>query len=271
MIYLNNQYIDLDQAAISIRDRGFLLGDGLFETLRCEQGVPLFLEQHLERMNAGLECLHYPLRLKTTDTNIIIRTLLKKNHLEQQTASVRITVTRGEGPRGVSIAQCDQPTLLITAEEFHPANTALSLTVSIFTRNDTSPLSRFKTLDYLPSICAKQAALSNNFDDALLLNTKGEVVCTSVANIFWVKDTVLFTPDIACGALPGVMRAHVLRVASELAIQTSETRAGVDVLMAADEAFITNSLINIVSIKHLENKMFSQTAVTEKLHGATIT
>lgn len=256
MIYLNGHFINSNTADFDLRDRGLLLADGLFETLRCEQGKPLHLYKHWQRLANGCAKLSISNPIHCNEANTIIKKLLQDNELTDCPASARLTLTRGPGPRGLTPPTHPSTTLLITCE---PAATLpmppLSLCATPYVRNEHSPTSAIKSLCYLDHILARQYAISNGYDDGTLSNTRGQVVCASHANLFIIKKDQLRTPQPSSGALAGITRQIVLELARTF-INCEQTELYAHDLMTADEMFITNAIIGIVPVKRYENVSF---------------
>ena len=126
-----------------------------------------------------------------------------------------------------------------------------SLSAEAVRRNETSPASRLKALSYLDNILARAQARAAGADDALMLNTRGEIACAAAANLFWIEDGRLFTPALECGVLDGIMRAQVLAVAG---INVAEVRAGREALDRAEAVFLTNSLVGIQPVAALDGR-----------------
>ena len=244
MIFLNGRLVEEDRARIDPADRGLLLGDGLFETLRSHDGRIAGLAAHLERLRRGAEVLGLP--LPDTDLAAAAGETLAANGLATGTAALRITLTRGPGPRGLAPPVEPHPTLTIAAvATAPPAETPLKAVIAATRRNEQSPLAQLKTLNYLDNVLAKGEAEARGADDALLLNTAGRLACASAANLFLVRGRRLLTPPPGEGVLSGVTRAEVIALAAELDLAVAETPLEPDQLRAADEAFLTNSLIRI--------------------------
>lgn len=255
MLYLNGKIIsDLD-ARIDPSDRGFLLGDGLFETIRCASGKPIDLEAHWKRLTAGANYLQLISPLSVDETQHIIKKLLNANSL-MQNAGARITVTRGPGARGLSIPKPGSPTILITVFTRQGNTHSISLSLSDICINEQSPITKFKTLNYLDKIIARQQAQNNHFDDALLLNTKGHIVSTTTANLFFVKDNTLHTPALTEGPLPGITREQILSFAEKQKLSVEEGAYTIDDVLRAEGAFITNSLIGLCPVSRLDQTSF---------------
>ena len=213
--FVNGKLVPESAGAVSVLDRGLLLGDGLFETMRAVDGHVLQWQRHWERLCAGAGVIGLALPWTATELSDAIRRTLHANDLSA--ATVRLTVTRGFLPaaRGLLPPADAPPTLLIRATPFAPYpdnlyRDGMNVNVSRQVRRDEqSPLSRVKSLNYLDNIVARQEAAEAGADEALLLNTQGNVACATTANVFTVRAGRLYTPLVADGALPGTVRALV--------------------------------------------------------------
>lgn len=254
MLYLNEHFLSADSASIHINDRGFLLGDGLFETLLATNGKPQFLADHWQRLVNGSITLDINIPLSLEKLQQIIDVLLQKNDLTQTSACIRITVTRGNAGRGILPLSNTQPTILINAIPWKDQTQAeYKLVFSNIIRNEQSPLSQIKSLNYLDNILAKQQAIKQNADEAILLNTKGFVTGTTCANLFVIKENIIFTPHINDGALPGIIRKKIFAICLTENITILEKSLSPNDLLQANEIFLTNSLIGIKFVSHLNN------------------
>ncbi len=246
MVYLNGQLHPRAEARIDPTDRGLLLGDGLFETMRADRGRIFRLGAHLARLRSSAARLGMPLTLSDHELSAALQMTLSANELTSSDAALRLTLTRGPGPRGLLPPPDPRPTLLITAS--HLPSTPLppaTAHIASIRRNEHSPLSNLKTLNFLDNVLARQEAAAHGADEALLLNTAGHLAEASSANLFVVTDGILHTPSLTDGALPGITRAVVLEVAAELGLPAAETSLTPIDLARADEAFLTNSLMGI--------------------------
>ncbi|MBC7906097.1 MAG: aminotransferase class IV family protein [Rhodospirillaceae bacterium] len=237
MLYLNGQLMPADMAAVTVTDRGFTLGDGLFETIKAKAGRPLRLDAHMERLQAGAAILRLELPLDQDGVAAAIAQVLEANGLTD--AALRLTVSRGPGVRGLLPPKPAHPTVLLTAGPLPPAMGPARLVVAHSTRrNEHSALSRCKALSYLDNILARMEAEDRDGDDALLLNTGGLVAETTIANLFMVTaDGTMVTPPVESGALPGVRRAELLRQ-----LPVIERPVVLDEVLSAQEVFLTNAL-----------------------------
>ena len=209
MIWLNGRLQDAGQARIDPADRGLLLGDGVFETVRALARQPLHLARHLARMRDGAAVLS--LALPWSDEAVAAGVAAVLDAAPHADAALRLTLTRGPAPRGLLPPGGARPTLLIAAGTLPPALPPAHAIVARSTRrNEHSPLSRIKSLNYLDSILARQEAARCGGDEAILLNTAGFVAEASAGSLFVRLDGAWLTPPVADGALPGIARALVL-------------------------------------------------------------
>jgi branched-chain amino acid aminotransferase len=199
----------LDQGAIAPTDRGFTLGDGVFETLLVLNGQICLLPYHLERLREDLQILSIDLGLDDLGLTGLLQEAVERNRLT--TGILRLTVSRGPGQRGLIPDAGVQPTLVITPSLGQPIFSPVRLVLAQNTRrNEFSPLSRIKSLNYLDNLLARQGAIAQGADDALLLNTTGYLTESSVANFCVRLNGQWFTPPVEAGVLPGVIRRRLL-------------------------------------------------------------
>jgi branched-chain amino acid aminotransferase len=245
IVWLNGALTPTDEARIDPRDRGFLLGDGLFETLPAVSGRLFHLADHRARMVRGAELLGLPIPPATAELEDAALTVLAANGLAHDHAALRITYTRGTGPRGLLPPDEPAPTLLISATPAQPIAAPATAVVTAQRRNHLAPTSRIKCLGYLDNILARREADQAGANEGLMINGDGDLACASAANLFAVEDGVLLTPAIDHGALPGVTREVVLALAAANGIEAVEAAVSPKRLASATEAFLTNSLIGV--------------------------
>lgn len=246
MIYLNGKIVPEKEAKLEYNDRGFLLSDGLFETMRAYEGKVACLTDHYERLKKSAQYLNIPFSMCIQEMENIVNQLLEKCELNGKNASLRLTLTRGTGPRGLLPPENVNPTIMLTAFPF--ANNQvkpIKAIVSEIRRNESSPLSNIKSLCYLDNIMARQIAANQSADECIMLNTKGDVACASVANIFMVTAKGISTPRIEDGVLPGITRKTVITICKENNIPIFEEQIKEPALIKAKEIFLTNRLIEI--------------------------
>src|SRR5262249_51407947 len=135
-------------------------------------------------------------------------------------------------------------------------------------RNEHSPASRLKTLSYLDNVLARAEARTAGGDEAVMLNTAGALACAAAANLFWIRDGVLFTPALACGVLAGIARGEALASAARLGVTAHEVAAGPQALAAADAVFLTNALIGVRPVASVDGRAYAPHGLVEQLLGA---
>lgn len=249
---------------VPLDDRGLTLGDGLFETVLAEEGRLVDLAAHLDRMIAGCAALGLPTPDPAT-AEALMQEAVREAGLDAARAAVRLTLTAGSGGRGLDRPATPAPRLFATAAAAPKPEEPVRLVTSGIRRNAESPSSRWKTLAYLDNVLARREAQAAGGDEALMLNTRGEVACAAVANLFWVLEGRLYTPALECGVLPGVMRQRVLASAKRLSLEVIEVVEGASALAAAEAAFITNSLIGVRSVGELDGRRFAPSPLVEAL------
>jgi branched-chain amino acid aminotransferase len=263
-IYLNGKYVTDHQAALEYNDRGFLLSDGIFETMRSYEGQIFGFEDHYERFNQSAHYLGIPLTPTFHEFKEIIDQLLKENELDKKDASFRVTLTRGTGPRGLIPPENVNPTLMMTAFPFEstipkPAR----VMISSIRRNEFSPLSNIKSLCYLDNVIARRDANKKGLDDCIFLNTKGNVACATAANIFMVVDKGIVTPKIEEGILPGITRKMIINLCKSNNISIFEETITENELLRAKEIFFTNRLIEIQPVVQINSILINEGEVGE--------
>jgi aminodeoxychorismate lyase len=254
MAYLavNGCVLPEEDACLSPLDRGFLYGDGLFETLKVEGGRVFFLERHLERLREGARFLKIPFP-NDLDFPGIILDLQEKNQITGE-VSAKICLSRGRHEGDLSLYAPTSPTVVIlTAQRASPGPTAwdrgLSVTVEEEVRqNDTSGLCRLKTMNYLPYLLARTRAQEKGFEDAILTNTQNEICECTTSNLFFFREDRLETPAVACGLLPGILREAVMECMDQAGEPVREVKLTREVLRSCDEIFVTNSLLEVFPV-----------------------
>jgi branched-chain amino acid aminotransferase len=238
-VWLNGALLPESEARLSIFDRGFTLGDGVFETLRVKGGRPLWLADHLARLRQGAAVLGIPVPLDDGAVERGLLGLIEARGCPE--ASLRLTLSRGPSQaRGVwPPALPMTPTLLATLAAFSGAPRpplALTLARSV-RRNEHSPLSSIKSLNYGDSILARREAESRGADDALMMNGAGSIICATVGNIFLRIGGRWVTPPVSDGILAGTARRRLIPL-----LNAAESSIGPADLDRADAGLISNSL-----------------------------
>ena len=273
-ISINGKIIPVTEGSISTEDRGFLYGDGIFETLRTYNGEPFKLAEHLERMRCSAEKLKIIPEYSNAEISESLTKLLAKNNV--QDAYIRITLSRGEGGSGLQLSDGLRSTILLQVKPFKPYdeklyNEGMCLAVSGHRRSTTSPICRHKTTNLLTSILLKEEAGSKSAHDSIVLNTDGYIAECIVSNIFMVADGSVITPSLDTNILPGITRSTVLDICRDSGIPAREECFKIETLIKAEEVFITNSLMEIMPVSRIEDNKIGKTVpgkTTQQLMSA---
>lgn len=257
IIYLNGQLIPRSKAKLSPFDHGFLYGYGLFETMRAYNGHVFRLDRHLARLRRSAQSLDLANRLAAFDLEAACTKTLEANKLKG--ARLRLTVSAGEGDMTPDPSTCSSPTVLITAQNLVPLpagkyETGFKAALSSLRRNSQSPLSRLKSTCYMENILARMAAKAAGCDEAIFLNEQGYLTEGSSTNIFLVSNGELITPCFESGVLPGITRDAVLEIARASNIKILERQVELKELIEAEEAFVTNSILELMPLTWFEDK-----------------
>ncbi len=260
-VYLNGRVLREEDACISVRDRGFLYGDGLFETIKASRSTIYFLDRHLKRLKASCQRLNLAVPF-ALDLKAVILELLERNRIHAE-AAARLTVTRGEQAASLALAPPPSPTVLVTVRP-HPGPPPEAwkkgLRLSIETelcQNPKGTLCDHKSLNYLLYLLARQRAVEHGYDEAVLLNTEGQVCECAAANIFFFRRGRLQTPSLSCGLLPGIVREVLIECLGRTGEGVEEVAIGAEELTRCEEVFVTNSLLEIMPVASIGGKLFS--------------
>ena len=278
IVFLDDRFLPADEATVSVFDRGFLYGDALFETIRCHAGRPFLWAEHLQRLHRGAECLSLPVPVAAATLHATALELLRRNALTD--AVLRLTLSRGVGPRGYSPRGATRPTLVLAAfpapaPDTHPPR-PWHLRTSGVRLPAGDPLAAFKTANKLLHVLARAeveastatAADADAADEALLLNTQGHVAETSAANVFWWNGETVSTPALTTGALAGVTRAWTMRALRALGWPCREVLAGPEALGTASGVFLTFSGQGLVEVGRLDGQALSIDARFARIRDA---
>jgi branched-chain amino acid aminotransferase len=254
MINYNGKYFENESAVLKNDDHSYRYGDGLFETLKVVEGNILYKEHHFERLFSGLKILKFSVPGLFTKENLEdqIKELCIKNKCDKL-ARVRLSVSRGGG----GLYDCDNKlSYLIECWPIEQkAFNENGLIVDIFpdARKSIDSFSNLKSANYLPYIMGAVWAKENKLNEALILNSNERICDATIANVFWIKDDRIFTPPLTEGGVDGVMRQRILEIDRTI-VQQPLTE---DILLEADEVFLTNVITGIRWVGQFRNKKYS--------------
>lgn len=249
MILVDGEFHEGTVASFDFADRGFTLGDGLFETMPVFGGRVWRLADHLDRLERGLAVLGFSVPRARLEADVAAMAERAPN----AGGVLRLTVTRGSGARGLAPPAMPTPRVVVSLAPFNPALVfePTSLATVGLRRNDRSPVARLKALPYLDNVLALREAQEAGARDALILNTHGRIACSSVANVFRLVGNELETPPVDDGVLPGIARSRLLERAADLGLDAVERSLTVQHLIEADAVFLTNSVRLVQPVERL--------------------
>ena len=249
-VFLNDGIVDSSQAHINCADGGFLYGAGLFETMRASNGVVFALDDHLDRLFASGEKLKINIRGDKKFVADAVYETLNVNELKE--ARIRLTATSG-----AMNAEKSEPTLLITAVNFEPYpksyyDKGIIVMLNSYRQNPADVLAGHKTTSYFSRISALGLAHQKRAAEALWFTIDGRLAEGCVSNVFIVKNSVIYTPSLKTGILPGIARETVLELADKDSIKAEEKELTIEDLLGADEVFITNVIMQVLPVIAVE-------------------
>ncbi|MGX7025141.1 aminotransferase class IV [Vagococcus hydrophili] len=225
-------------------DKGFYFGIGAFETIYVDQKQPVLLDKHLKRINHSLAYL----KISQTLTEVEITEFIS----QQTSVSFVLKIAISEENKIFSIR--DNP---YTADMYQQG---FKLKISEVKRNETSPLTYHKTLNYAENILENELAKSEGFNEVVFMNTKNQISECSTSNIFFVRDKKIITPRLENGVLPGTLREYLLEN-----YDIEEIDISIDDLASMDECFVTNAVLGIMPVVSLDNLIFKERTICDFL------
>jgi len=247
---------------IDVSDRGFQYGDGLFETIEVYSGTPLFFQWHLQRLVKGCERLLIP-----APDLVLLEREAAQLCAGAERAVLKIIITRGSGGRGYRQPDSIAPTRLLSLHPFpvYPDHFQTDGIVTRFCKQrlaDNPSLAGIKHMNRLEQVLARAEWQDDTFQEGLTLDYDGYVIEGTMSNLFFVKNEVLHTPDLSrCGIL-GIVRKIVIDLANRNNIVVLEQQFDTQCVLAADEIFVTNSVIGLWPIKQLDKQCFKVGRIT---------
>jgi len=270
LVFLNGAFVPEEKAVVSVFDRGFLYGDGLFEAVRVFNGKPFRWREHMDRLRAGAEFLKIKLPYSQHRLHTTAEKLIQQNKMPD--CLLRLTLTRGIGAAGYSPASARKPTLAMALRSAPKPDGARlpqwKLASSSFRLKADDPLARFKTCNKLPQVLARAEADDAGAHEALLLNTDGFVAEGTSSNVFWIKGGVIYTPPVAAGILPGVTRSVVFEIATKLGISIREKNIRLKDFGRMDGVFLSLTSRGIVEATSLDGQELKTSELTQRMRDA---
>lgn len=256
-VYLNGSFVDHNEAKVSVGDRGFIFGDGVYEVTRIINGKPFREKEHLERLQQGLKSLKINLQTSVLESiPQISRELLEKNDLLEGEAAIYLQITRGTAwPRTHNFPNPDvKPSIYLSASSFTPHTELHETGVDVITLADVRwTRCNIKTVQLLPNTLAKEQAKEAGVNSALLIRD-GVITESPNANIFGVKDGELYTYPESNYILSGITRQVVLEIADKLDIPVHFNPIRQEELFELDELFFSGTTTDIQPVTVIDGK-----------------
>lgn len=257
-VFLNGLFMPLSCARVSVLDRGFSYGDGLFETMRSYERKIFRLDAHLERLYQSLDIIYLGVPMTVGEMRSAVReTLIRNGHSDSM---IRLTISRGEQNTGFHIDPDTPPTLVIIVRplETLPREwVEKGIKISLFpsTAQKLGGLERqIKSCNFLSNIIIRERAHRQNSVEGIRIDEQGHVTEGTTSNIFIVKNATLITPEINENILPGITRRAVLEIAARKGIPVALQTLTAEDIYHAEEVFITNSIIEILPVRVADDR-----------------
>jgi branched-chain amino acid aminotransferase len=258
-IWLNGKLVDQEDAKITVFDHGLLYGDGVFEGIRVYNGRVFELKAHIKRLYESAKAIRLTIAMSQNELADAVEETVKANDITE--GYVRLLVTRGAGDLGLDPFICKSSSIIIIADNIQLYPEKLyeeGMKVISATTVRNHPLAippQAKTMNYLNNILAKIEALDNNVPEAIMYNHEGYVAEASGDNILTVKDGIIYTPPAEAGALPGITRDIVIKLAKEENIQVVEKNLTRFDLYVCDEFFLTGTAAEVIGIVEVDGRI----------------
>src|ERR1041385_8507001 len=271
VIYLNKSMVEATKARAAPVSSAMLYGRGVFTTLAIYNSQPFLWSKHWQRLAAHAKKLGID-HTGCTEKNVgdALHKLIAVNQVREGRARVILLARSGRDIWKTKTPGAKKTDLLImTGEQQKLAPTGMSLAVSPFRTNTSSPLTGIKSLNYLEHVLSWEEAQSRDFDEAVVLNERGEIVSATTANLFWAKNGTLHTPTLSTGALAGITRECVIELANQHFIPLLEGIYEMQDLTDADEIFLTSSSLGVAPVTTFDFRRYSSqgTLTTTIVHA----
>ena len=256
------------QSWLPVDDRGFTLGDGFFTTIQIWKGRPLLWDLHWARLLASAERLQIALTEPDHLHDRLLSCIADVHH-----GSAKIIVTRGSGPRGYGIRDCQTPREIISVHAYPKIyqqwqQSGVSLAICQGRLGHSPLLAGLKSLGRLEQVLLKAELEARGAVEGVVLDTDDNIVETVTANVFWRRDSVVYTPDLQASGVTGVMRAWILQQLAQSGLECCQLRAGLVALQSADEVFISNALMEVVPVTGIEDVTYQDHSLARQLQAA---
>lgn len=264
-VWSNGVLMPGNEVALSPFDLGVANGLGVFETLIAYQGITPTFDQHYARLKTSASVMELPVPV-VSELSDAIEAVIMANDLSDQRARVRITLGAG---RQTLQGDGDVQDYLIVTAVHQPEPLPMAELVLVPMRcNEHSAITGVKSTSYANHLLAFRYAQKANADEAVMLNTSGQICECSMSNLFVVRDEKVLTPPLSSGCLPGVTRGRVIEICQGIGIPVEEVTMSEDVLFTSDEIFITSSGREVQSAKMVDTSLPCPGGITSRIASA---
>ncbi len=273
-IFLSGKLVDEKDAVVSVFDHGLLYGDGVFEGIRAYNGRVFLLDEHIDRLYDSARAIALDIPMSKEEMVQAVIDTCKANQLRE--GYIRLVVTRGKGTLGLNPYLCSKAEVIIIAAkiQLYPQelyeNGLKIVTVGTIRNHPEAINPRIKSLNYLNNVMAKIEAINAGCMECLMLNHKGEVAEASGDNVFAIRHGIITTPPSSCGALEGLTRNKVIKLARKAGYEVREAPMARYDLYVADEVFLTGTAAEIISVVDIDKRVIGNGkpgSITAELAG----
>ena len=273
LVYVNGEFYKKDEAVVSVFDHGYLYGDGVFEGIRIYNGRIFRHKEHIDRLYCAAKAILLEIPVSKEEMLEAMCETVRKNKL--QNGYMRLVVSRGKGDLGLSPTNCEKPTVVIIVDNIklysdEMYKKGMKVVTAATRRNNPAALDpQIKSLNYLNNILAKIEANLKGVPEAILLNSNGVVCECTGDNVFIIKDGLIITPPVYLGALDGITRKTVIKLARELGYTLEEREFTLFNLYNADECFFTGTAAELIAVTNVDGRVIGEGVrgpITESIH-----
>lgn len=250
-VYYNGKICPDSEIKLSFGDRGFLFGDGVFTTLKVNNGVPENLDRHLDRLRK--DCLYLKIVPPYLPSSII-EDLIIANQAKEDFWRLKIIFTGGDS-KNLNLQERQAGAILVTMTPYKE-EILDSYTLCIYPEPVVRPTAKIKSLAYLDRFYIKDFALNKGFSDAVTTDDKGHILEAAFSNIFWVTGKKLYTPHQNLPLLWGISLAVIIEKAKERGLEVIETNSSMQDIPSEAHVFVCNALQGIQSVHAIEERLF---------------
>ncbi len=269
-VFFNGEFIPEEEAVVPVTDRGWMYGDGLFDTMRLFEGKPFLWDRHMHRLMQGAATMLISVPYGMGDLAAVVGHLMELNDFFS--GVIRIQLSRAGKRRGYAPSNASGVNCLVSLHPLPNLETVkpdgFRAVISTQVVPDQSPFSGIKSVNRLPQVMAATEAEVAEADDAFLINPHGNLVSATAGNLFWIDGETVCTPPLESGCLPGITRQFVLEMCPRLELTVAEKDITAGQLAARDGVFITNSVRGVQSVRSLLNQRLQMSPLIAKLAAA---